>query len=198
MQRIFNNRPSDRTAVLQTIKLRPFFATRLGEDVLGDPAGVLIGDEHVAAQVIGARTRDRGDDGGRRLLVLGFEVLGQHPKLLHSGLGEGIPTAVVLTGDAAVVDQRLLVLAVDKDVNGAGRLPACGDGALRVAFRHADARRQGRKVQEVAVDLGQIIDLLLADACPHFRRTDVKGATTDNDDFADVRGGIPSRGQVKV
>ena len=153
VQAILDDRPAQAGAVLQTAHRGLFGAATTRDLVLRHPVGVLVEDEGVAVELVGARPRHGGDDGRTGLFILGLEVLADDAELLHRALREWRSTAVVLAGDTAVVDQRLAVLAVDEDVDGLGGLAAGGNRPLGVVFGHAQARRQGGEVQEVAADL---------------------------------------------
>ena len=186
MQAILNDRPAQAGAVLQTTH-RGFFGAATTRDlVLRHPVGILVEDEGVAVELVGARPRHGGDDGRTSLLVLGLEVLADDAKLLHRALREGGAAAVVLTGHAAVVDQRLAVLAVDEDVDRLGGLTAGGNRPLGVILGHAQARSQGGEVQEVAADLRQIVDLLLRHIGGDFRRTHFEHAAAGDDDVTQL------------
>ena len=82
-----------------------------------DQAVVLIGDEHLAVEIIGARAGDRGDDRGAGILIFRLEVGGEDAELGHRQLREGIAAADVLADDAALVDVAAKADAVDEHVD---------------------------------------------------------------------------------
>src|SRR5207248_5669599 len=76
----------------------------------------LIKAECLSMKLIAARFRDRGNDRAGRVIVLRAVVLSDDPELLHRALREGIPTAGVLSGSAALQHVVLGADAVDEDV----------------------------------------------------------------------------------
>ena len=180
MQPVLDDRTAHRQAILHPLQIRPGIAPIPRETVL-------VGDEGIAAELIGPRAGHRRDDRGRSLLVLRLEILADDPEFLNARLGEGVAATVVLTGHATIDDGRFLVLAVNEDVDRRCALTTGGNGPLGLTLGHAHTGCQGREIEEVAADLRQVVDLRLADVGGDFRRPHLEHAATGDDHIRDLR-----------
>ena len=108
-----------------------------------------------AAQLVGARARERVDDGARRLAELGVELAGDHLELgdrveckLPAGVGERVGVV------AEPVDEEGVVGAVAaRGGHGDGRLVAARPAAVE------DSRGEEDEVGEAAVGDRELVDL---------------------------------------
>ena len=87
------------------------------EGVQREEAFVLVADEGVPGPGIPTASRRSRDDRARRLLILGLEVLRDDAVLLDRIPRKWIPTAGVLSGDAAAREIVLQARAVNEQVD---------------------------------------------------------------------------------
>ena len=118
--------------------------------------------EGVAVPGVGTRLGGGSDHCARRLLVLGLVVLGDNPELLHRVERERIPATRVLAGDASQEDVVLVARSINEHVDRLGCLCTGGKSApccVEAGVLDLNTGRKGGKVQEVAVDRGQVLNL---------------------------------------
>ena len=135
--------------------------------VLGGEAVADVVEEGVGDGLVGPAARVGEDDRARGALVLRLVVLREHAELLDRPLRERVPLARVLPRDAAREHVTLVRRAVDEDVDRGGGLTAGRErlvGAVDVARGQVDARDELGQVEDVALEVGQVGDLLARDA----------------------------------
>ena len=196
-QLVADDRPAKCDAVLVALERLFRIVVLLLEKVALDHLFVLVADERLAVEVVGARFGDGGDDRRPGVLELGLEVGTQHAEFLDRELREGIAAADVLADDPALIDVALQADAVDEhvDLRPAGALAvlvgadaAAGKGLAEVGLVDPDPRRERGEVDEVAVVLRQILDLLLRHVGADFRRPRLDQPAADDDDRGAVAG----------
>ena len=146
-------------------------------------------------KLVGARAGDGGDDRGAGILIFGLEVGGEDTELRHRQLGEGIAAADVLADDAALVDVAPEADAVDEDVDlrpaeavavAIHADAAAAEGLAELGLQHPDARRERGEIEEVAVVLRQVLDLVVGDVGADLRRARLAEPGADDDDVGVV------------
>ena len=196
-QLVADDRPAQCGAVLIALERLFRVIVLLLEKVALDHFLVLVAAEDFAMKVVGARLGNGGDDRRPGILELGLEVGTQHAEFLDRELREGIAAADVLADDPALVDIALQADAVDEhvDLRPAGAIavlvgadPGAGKGLAELALVDPDSRGERGEVDEVAVVLRQILDLLLRHVGADFRRPRLDQPPPDNDNRGAVAG----------
>ncbi len=178
---------------MQTLEVGLFLIVLLLEKIASDQAFVLERTEHFSVKLVGAGPRDGGDDRRPRILEFRLEVRADDTELFHRKLGKRIAAAHVLADDPALVDVALEADAVDEHVDlwaaealavAARTDAAAGKGLAELGLVDPDAGRKLREIDEVAIILGQVLDLLLADVGADFGRPGFHQAPTGDNDGA--------------
>ena len=136
------------------------------------------------------------------VFVFRLEVRGQDAEFLDRQLRERVAAADVLADDTALLQVGLQADAVDEDVDlrtaGDLAVTVCADTAPANVCRNSvwftlDARCERREIEEVAVVLRQVFDLVAADVGRDFRGLGFDQAPSGDDDRSACAGRGPGR-----
>ena len=191
-QLVLDDRTAQRRTILVTLEV-DLPAIALLQEIAADHLVVLVGSEHFAVKLVGSRLGNRGDDCGARILIFGLEVGREDAEFLHRQLREGIAAADILPDDPALLEIGLQADPVDEHVDlwpaeriavAIGPDSAPGKGLAKVGLVDLYPRRQSGEIEEVAIVLRQVFDLLPADIGRDLGGLGLGQPSTDDDDFA--------------
>ena len=162
VQHILDDRAAERPAELEILRLdlgaRQFRRPVVAQALIG------IVDEDLAVEIVRPRLGHRRDRDRTDLIEFGLIVGGKDAILAHRELRERVALRRILAGNAVLQNIVLLPDAIDEDVDRTAVLRPALQPRLAAGTRHElDARRKVGKGEEVAVVLGQHLDLALRD-----------------------------------
>ena len=192
MRHVPDDRPAESAAELDILGLRLFAPAEQFQRGFLAHVGIGVIDEGGAVEFVGPRLRARGDRDRADLIELRLVVGADHAIFADRELGEGVAFRAVLAGHAVLENVVLLADPVDIDVHCAAVLRAALDARLAIGIFEHHPRRQIGEGEEVAIVLGQRLDLALRNVradLAAFERDDPPAGHDDEIVFGSRRGG---------